>query len=162
MSLIFFLLSCDDKEPKFYHCRIYPVIQGDYENDWLKNEYFYNSTPVTIKIESRIDYEDATWEGRFDSIFKWSAELYIDRDLKLISDTIPKFTNLFNTTIAKFETKYVSRSGGIIPSYYIIWINENLELDYGQNEGYCTIYFKARTEHNNIINDSTVVYIGLK
>lgn len=160
LNIILLLNSCFEEEPDFFSSSFYPVTEGSYENQWIKNEYFHDSVPITIRFESRLYYESMVKEGRFDSIMKNNAELYLSRDIYLLNDTIFKSTNLLNTEHADIETIMTERSGGYIPYYYIIWINKNLQIDYKRNKSYLTVYFKTTTQYNNTVNDSTVVYIG--
>lgn len=158
--IVLLITSCFDEEPKYYNSLFFPVKEGLYKNHWIKNEYFYDSIPITIKLESRINYKSLLKEGRFDSINIHNAQLYLNRDIYFLNDTLLHFSNLLNTEHAEIETIMTARSGGFIPDYYIVWINKNLSFDYEKNKGYLTIYFKTKTQYNHIINDSTVIYIG--
>ena len=150
-----FLVSCNNEEPKYYRTQFYPVKQIN--NEWVKNEFFTNGTPITIGLRSRIDYDNPSWVGRFEPIDTVNASLLIGSDIYLGNDTIKKFTNLIKSGMARVEK---GDTLGSEVCNYIIWINKNLKIDYTKNKGYFTIYFKTSTSvHNYSINDSTVVFI---
>lgn len=154
----FILFSCEkEKEPKYYHSRLYPVVKGEYT--WIKNEIF-NNIPISIRLESRIDYDDAIYEGRFEPIDKVGAVLSLDRDIYILSDTIRKNTNLLKYDFVEIETYQVERSGGHVDDSYILWLNKDDNTDFYVNKGYFTLYFSTKTEHNYQINDSTVIRIN--
>ena len=154
---VFTFYSCEkEKEPKYYHSRFYPVVKGEYI--WSKNEIF-DSIPISIRLESRIDYDDPVYEGRFEPIDKGSAILSLDKDIYILSDTIKKNTNLLKYDFVEIETYKVERSGGYIADSYILWLNKNDNSDFYKNKGYYTVYFSTKTENNYQINDSTVILI---
>ena len=152
--IIFF--SCKQKEPKYYHSRLYPVIKGEYI--WYNNEIFDN-IPISIRLESRIDFDDPIYEGHFEPIIKENAILTLDKDIYILSDTIKKQTNLLDYDFVEIETYQVARSGGYIDDSYILWLNKNNDPYFYVNKGYFTVYFSTTTENNYNINDSTVIKI---
>lgn len=161
-GIITLLSACFNDEPIYFRSKFYPVVTvgSNQQYQHRKSAHFHPSTPITIILDSRIDYKNENWEGKFDLIKQETALLRFDRDIILTNETIPKYSNLLETNYAEIETLMGSLNGEPRPLYYIIWINKNFEIDYELNKGYHTIYFKARTEQNNIINDSTIIYIG--
>jgi len=150
-----FLVSCNNEEPKYYHSQFFPIKQ--LKNEWVKNEFFTNGTPITIRLESRIDYDHPGWVGRFEPINTVDASLLIGSDIYMKNDTIKKYTNLIESGMAEVQACETGMSGEY---NYIIWINKNLKIDYTKNKGYFTIYFKTSTTvHNYSINDSTLVFV---
>ncbi len=162
LGIILLFTACFNDEPIYFRSKFYPVVKIENNQQYVfrKGAHFHQSTPITIILDSRIDYKNENWEGKFDLVKQETALLKFDRDIILSNETIPKYFNLLETNHAEIETIMGTLNGNPIPKLYIIWINKNLEIDYEFNKGYHTIYFKARTEHNNIINDSTIVYIG--
>ncbi len=156
LSSVFVLFSCK-KEPKYYNSKLYPVIKDGYA--WVNNEIF-NNVPISIKLESRIKYEEASYEGRFEPINKTDAVLKTDKDIYILSDTIKKNTDLLKYDFVEIETYKVQRNGEYVDNCYIIWLNKDNDTNFYVNKGYYTLYFSTNTEHNYQINDSTVIKIN--
>jgi len=157
ISLI--LLSCESYEPKYYRSRFYPI--KNEKSIWYQDAFFINSPPF-FRLESRFYAEDPAFEGYFEPIDIRNTQLYLDRDIILKNDTISKFTNLLSINIAEIKLRKQARGGGFIDDSYVITINNNNLIDIKTNNGYYTVYIKATTEKQYLINDSTVICVEYK
>lgn len=150
-----FFTSCEEKEPIIYNSRLYPVQKGPFL--WEK-ESFFIGIPITLKLESRLDFDDPIYEGIFEGIKVETATLYANKEVYWENEIIEKESNLLSFEFAEIQTYQVERSGGYINDSYIIWINKNNSSKFSKNSGYYTFYFQAVTQNNHTINDSTVVF----
>lgn len=151
------ILGCENPSYKYYHSRLYPIKGG---NKWEKTSHFKN-IPVSICLESRIDVEDyrTEYQGRFEPVMINTAILSLDNDIVFLKDTFQTGTNLLETQYAKIELIETTVNGKYVGDCYLLWINKENISNFFTSKGYYTVYFKAQTEHNYSINDSTVIWI---
>lgn len=157
VAIIFILCSCK-KNAEYYHSRFYPVGKA---GGWEVNEIF-NDRPVSIKLESRLDFEDfeSSVEGIFEPIDFTNTRLFFDKDILYQTDTIKKGVNLLDFDIAEIETSQVTRQGSLVDDSYIFWVNKINDTEFNNaNDGYYTVYLESITNDEHIINDSTVIKI---
>ena len=150
--------GCKEPEFKYYHSRLYPI--KNWGGTWEKTAHFQN-IPVSICIESRIDVEDYTtvYQGRFEPILITTAALSLDKEIVLLGNTFQSGTNLLETEYAIIELIEGMVNGNYMEKRYLLWINKENISNFFTSNGYYTVYFKAKTEHNYNINDSTVIWI---
>jgi len=158
LLISFFILACEEEkeEPKYFNSKFYPVNKLKY--GWEKDEFFSNHQ-VSLRLESRIDFEEWYTEGRFEPILENTAEIFINRDLIVGNDTIKKKNNLLQKGVAEINLYKVPRNGDSVPDSYIFWINKKRLQDFSLNKGYFTVNFKAITQNSYLINDSIIIYI---
>jgi len=164
MKGAFFILVClglfacskEQENPKYFNYKFYAVHKTTY--DWEKNSFFDNQ-PISAKLESRMDFEDHSRQGRFEPIIENTLKISLDRNLVVGNDTILIGSNLLLNGIAEIELYKVSLNNEQIPDSYIIWLNRQNKYNYSLNNGYYTIYIDALTENQNQIRDSTTVYV---
>jgi len=152
------LFGCKEPEYKYYHSQLYPI--KNWGDTWEKTAHF-KDIPISICLESRIDVEDypTIYVGRFEPILINTANLSFDREIILLGDTFQTNRNLLETKYAKIELLVGMVNGNYMLERYLIWINKDNIADCYTSKGYFTVYFKAKTENNYIINDSTVICI---
>ncbi len=155
----FLLFGCEKIEYTYYHSQLYPV-EHKGPQWWGKTEHFDN-IPISLLLESRIDVEDglSIYQGKFEHIIDNTADLSFDKDIVVLGNTFRSGSNLLETEHANIELVDTNLDGKSIPKYYVLWINKENISDFYTNKGYYTVYFKARTDNNYAINDSTVIYI---
>ncbi len=124
-----------------------------------KTEHFDN-IPISILLESRTDVEDgpSIYQGKFEYIIDNTTDLSLDKDIVILGNTFRSGSNLLETQHANIQLVDTDLDGKSIPKYYVLWINKENISDFYTNKGYYTVYFKARTDNNYAINDSTVIY----
>ena len=154
----FVLSGCEKAEYKYYHSRLYPVKNG---NKYGEKNAFFKDVPISICLESRVDEEDypSSSQGRFEYAIVNSADLSFDRDIVILGNTLQSGSNLLKTQYASIELVNTTLNGKPIPDYYVLWVNKENITDFYTNKGYYTVYFKAITERNYQINDSTVIFV---
>ncbi len=151
-----FACSKDEEEPKYFNSKFYAVHKTTYS--WEEG-YFFTNQPITAKLESRIDFEDKSKQGRFEPLIENTVQVYLDRDLFVNNDTILSGSNLLSSDVAEIELQKVSLNNEMIPDSYIIWINRQNQFNYSLNKGYYTVYVNAMTKNQNQIQDSTTVFV---
>ena len=162
--ILLFILSIGifgcEKAPdyKYYRSQLYPIKQV--ENEWKKTAHFKN-IPITIRLESRIHIEEyplTKYNGKFEPVVNNTAVLSLDSDIVVFDETFQAGTNLLETQYAEIEL-LVIKNGSFTERRYLLWLNKENIADFYANKGYYTVYFKAQTENNYHINDSTVICI---
>jgi hypothetical protein len=159
ISLLLLTLSaCSDDEDrlKYFDSNFYPFQEITSISE--QNSIFINK-PISLRLESRFEYEDRSVQGTFEPIIENSVELYLDRAFITDNDTISSGSNLFLNGVAEIEIYTVSRNSDKVPDSYIIWIDKQFQFLDSLNRGYYTVYIKASTKNSNLIHDSTIVQI---
>jgi hypothetical protein len=151
-----FACSKEEEEPKYFNSKFYAVHQTTYS--WEQG-YFFTNQPITAKLESRIDFEDRSRQGRFEPLMENTAQVYLDRDLFVDNDTILSGSNLLLSGVAEIELQKVPLNNEVIPDSYIIWINRQNQFSYNLNNEYYTVYLNAMTQNQNQIQDSIIVFV---
>ena len=158
-SLSIVIFGCEKvPEFKYYRSQLYPVKQVD--NEWKKTAHF-KDIPVSIRLESTLHIDEdysGHYMGKFEPIVVNTAVLSLDKDIVLFDETFRAGTNLLETRYAEIE-HLVRKNGSFMENRYFLWLNRENITDFYTNKGYYTVYFKAITEHNYEINDSTVICI---
>ena len=156
LLIITLLFSCQTGEPEDYEYKLYPVIKGEFS---FFEESVFTGIPPGIKLESRILYEDRDIEGEFELINVNDLRISFDRSVYLNSNEIEAKTNVNGQNFIDIELIEIERSGGIVPDFYVIWINKELNSNFDSNIGYYTLYIEGTTMNNFEIIDSTVFKI---
>ena len=152
------MFGCSEPDYKYFHSQLYSVRQvNQSQRIWFEETAFFKDIPISIKLENRIDVEDyrTIYQGRFEYIINSTAILSFDKDIVFLNTTFQAGTNLLETQYASIE---LFKTGNY-PNYYILWINKENSPNFYTSKGYYTVYFKAKTENNYNINDSTVICI---
>ena len=152
------IFGCKEPEYKYYHSRLYPI--KNWGDTWEKTAHFKN-IPVSICVESRLDVEDYStiYQGRFEPVMTNTATLSFDKEIILLDDTLRSGTNLLTTQYARIELIKGMVNGNYMEERYLLWINKENIPNFFTSKGYYTVYFKAKTENNYNINDSTVIWM---